>query len=161
MKLDPKKSPSDSRLNSPPSPKAPCLISNTSPRSPSDSSSGDTRGLVRNRTTSSAQLGSTGTTRAPARPTLRSSAASSAASPLEKPTFRASALVRVSSSPARTTPGISMLSSTIASAIRGSRPRSSATARNSARMAETILGDALWPSPSTGVAAPSTAPGRM
>jgi hypothetical protein len=161
MKLDPKKRPSDRRLSSPPSPKAPCLISNTSPRRPSESSSGETRGLVRNRTTSSAQFGCTCTTRAPASPTARSRAASSATSPLENPTFRASALVRVSSSPAATTPGISMLSSTIASAIRGSSPRSSATARNSARMAETILGEPLWPSPSTGVAAPSTAPGRM
>jgi hypothetical protein len=49
----------------------------------------------------------------------------------------------------------------MASAIRGSSPRCSATARNSARMAETIFSEALVPSPSTGVAAPMTAPGRM
>ena len=63
--------------------------------------------------------------------------------------------------PERTRSGISIVSSTMASATRGSSPRSSATARNSARMAETIFSDALRPSPSTGVAAPSTAPGRM
>ncbi len=128
---------------------------------PSDSSSGATSGLVRNRTTSSAQLGATETTRAPGSPIACSSSAWLAGAALANPTFSASLVLSVSSSPAATTPGISMDSSTIASAMRGSRPRASASARNSPRIAETILGDALAPLPSTGVAAPSTPPGRM
>ena len=43
---------------------------------------------------------------------------------------------------------------TIASAIRGSNPRASASARNSPRRALTIFSEAFTPAPSTGVAAP-------
>ena len=77
------------------------------------------------------------------------------------PSAVASSVVRVSSRPASLTPGTSMLSSTIASAISGSSPRSSASARNSERIALTIFSGAFSPSPVTGVAAPSVEPGRM
>ena len=52
--------------------------------------------------------------------------------------------------------------STIASATSGSRPRASAVALNVVRTAETIFSVAVSPvAPSTGVAAPITAPGAM
>jgi hypothetical protein len=49
----------------------------------------------------------------------------------------------------------------MASAIAGSKPLSSARARNSDRMALTIFSEARSPSPTTGVAAPMVDPGRM
>jgi hypothetical protein len=67
---------------------------------------------------------------------------------------------RVSSFPSGA-PGTSIAGSTIASAMEGSSPRWSASERNSARMKLTIFSDASEPSPSTGVAAPMVAPGRM
>ena len=54
-----------------------------------------------------------------------------------------------------------MSSSTMAAAIAGSSPCSSARVRISLRMADTIFSGAFWPAPSTGVAAPMTDPGRM
>ena len=59
-------------------PKAPVLISKTSPRMPSESSSGATSGLVRKRTIPSAQFGSVVITCAVGCPIALSSAASSA-----------------------------------------------------------------------------------
>ena len=52
--------------------------------------------------------------------------------------------------------------STIAAATRASRPFSSAADSNAARTAEIVFSSATSPvPPSTGVAAPSTAPGVM
>ena len=70
-------------------------------------------------------------------------------------------MVIVRSLPSSTSPSMAMVSSTIASAMLGSRPRTSATARKSLRTAEMTFSEAASPSWSTGVAAPMTPPASM
>ena len=160
IKCEPKNRDRESAPASPASPKVAVLTSTTIPRNPSDNRNGATTGFEKNRTNRSAQFTPKSVTSAPATPSSSSKVAKSSVS-VAYPMRTASSVVNVRSRPASTTPGTASDSSTIASAIAGSSPRASASARISLRIAETIFSGAFVPAPSTGVTAPTTDPGRM
>ncbi len=100
-------------------------------------------------------------TSAPGSPTRSNRTPKPSTTSTATPSSTASDAVRVRSLPASITPSMATSSSTIASATDGSRPRRSARARNSLRMALTIFSDALSPVPTIGVAAPIDDAGTM
>ena len=157
----PKNAASETSPTAPAIPNDGVLISIRMPSVPMDRRSGATKGLDRNRTSCSAQLMPTLTTSAPPIPCRSSSASRFSTSAVASPSSTASLAVSVRSFPSAMTPSISISSSTIDSAIRGSSPRRSASARISLRMALTIFSGAFWPPPVTGVAAPMEEAGTM